>query len=143
MNVAETYGYISKWGPCTREISNLMSRPSDMRAHVEEQFADEAKVAAKAICAQPDAYAHPERKLAPSEGFAILFMKPHRPLVPGTPLVATSGRSIHHPYPLPCRDLPPRTPGDCKWERFVAFHHALFARAGPAWDFAHRSSTAR
>ena len=96
MNVAETYVYIRKWGPCTRKILNLMSRPSHKRAHVEEQFADEARYAATDICAQPDAYAHSERKLAPSEGFAILFMKPHRPLVPGTPLVATSGRSIHY-----------------------------------------------
>ncbi|TFK82090.1 hypothetical protein K466DRAFT_590791 [Polyporus arcularius HHB13444] len=94
LDVAEAYRYIDKWGPCTRTVLDLLSRPSESRASVEDGLTKAAKTAAKAICAGPAAYANPERQRTPSVGFAILFMLPHWLLDPDISLVASSGQSI-------------------------------------------------
>lgn len=92
--MAETNRYISGWGPCTRTILDLLSQPFDTRPLLERQYVKRAQTAAEVICAHPAAYAAPETIMAPSVGFTILFVVPHRPLVPGTSRVASSVDSI-------------------------------------------------
>ncbi|KAI0682626.1 hypothetical protein C8Q76DRAFT_322288 [Earliella scabrosa] len=122
MNVAETFGYISKWGPCTRKILDLMSAATD-------------------ICAQPAAYAKPETSLTPSTGESI-FIKPHRPLAPGTQSVANSAKSFYHiPTPHLSEIFHSARQSMDNEKALQLFNmlasHAL-TRDGPAWNLEKR-----
>ena len=142
MNVAETYGYISKWGPCTRKILDLMSQPSDLRPSLEEEFTEAAIGAATDICAQPAAYAKPETRLTPSTGSTVLFIKPHRPLAPGTQSVANSAKSFYHiPTPHLSEIFHSARQSMDNEKALQLFNmlasHAL-TRDGPAWNLEKR-----
>ncbi|KAI0685535.1 hypothetical protein C8T65DRAFT_712618 [Cerioporus squamosus] len=111
LNTAEAYRFISKWGPCTRTILDLLRRSPRALPEAEAQLEYAARRAAAAICANPATFGdNLVQSAAASEGSTLLFISPYRPRDPDT-------------SELCCFDS--------------LSSHAL-TRAGPAWNFERR-----
>ncbi|RDX40177.1 hypothetical protein OH76DRAFT_1490510 [Lentinus brumalis] len=142
LDVAEAYRFTSKWGPCTRTILALLNASSDERASIEKDLTKTAKTAAKAICADPAAYAYPETQRTPSVGFTILFASPYRLLDPDTSQVVGS---VHMNYSIPTIHLSQifhiarqSIANVAALQLFSTLALHATARAAPAWDFEKR-----
>ncbi len=137
--MTETNRYLSQWGPCTRTILDLLSRPFDSRTPLERQYVQEVQAAAEVICAHPLAYAYPETLMAPSVGSAIFFVIPYRPLVPGTSRVVCSVSSTNYiPTPYLSEIFHSARQSLAKEKALQLFQGLSFhatTRSAPAWRF--------
>ncbi len=152
LDAAEAYRYISKWGPCTRTILDLLNASPEERASIEEKLTRTAKTAARTICTTPLAFAHPACRTVPSVGFTILFVFPYRELDPDTSQVVSSVDMIYRIPTIHLSDIFNSARGSISNAEALHLFHALtshaLTRATSAWQFekkvhAHLSSNSQ
>ncbi|TFK82092.1 hypothetical protein K466DRAFT_603955 [Polyporus arcularius HHB13444] len=152
LDVAEAYRYISKWGPCTRTILDLLNASPEERASNEEKLTHTATTAARTICTTPLAFAHPACRTVPSVGFTILFVFPYRELDPDTSQVVSSVDMIYRIPTIHLSDIFNSARGSiANADALHLFHTLSFhavTKATPAWQFekkvhAHLSSNSQ
>ncbi|KAI1787266.1 hypothetical protein LXA43DRAFT_716530 [Ganoderma leucocontextum] len=94
---AQAYHYISKWGPCTRAIVEILREDPAFRASVEQTFSTETMAAAVTLCENPtEVSCMPRLQRAHSIGSTLLFTRPHRPRHTKTSAVLASSISVSY-----------------------------------------------
>ncbi len=152
LDAAEAYRQISKWGPCTRTILDLLNASPEERASIEGKLTHTAKTAARTICTTPLAFAHPACRTVPSVGFTILFVFPYRELDPDTSQVVSSVDMIYRIPTMHLSDIFNSSRGSIANAEALHLFHALtshaLSRGISAWPFqrkmhAHLSSNSQ
>ncbi|KAI1787269.1 hypothetical protein LXA43DRAFT_716584 [Ganoderma leucocontextum] len=78
---AQAYHYISKWGPCTRTIIEILREDPVFRARIEQTLSREATAAAVTLCEDPTEVSCMHRlQHAHSISSTLLFTRPYRSL---------------------------------------------------------------